>query len=78
MEQLVKALNEIFYQTLKAREFCYVLNSRALRVMLTGVIAAGFSACQSTKTGIAANSDRAVAAVEKARQENEHLLKQSA
>ena len=54
------------------------LGAIALRVMLMGAIAAGFSACQSTKTGIAVNSDRAVAAVETARRENEHLLKQSA
>ena len=49
----------------------------ALRVMLMGAIAAGFSAWQSPKT-VAANSDRSVAEVKTARLENEHLVKQSA
>lgn len=38
------------------------LGAIALRVMLMGAIAAGFSACQSTKTGIATNSDQSVGA----------------
>lgn len=54
------------------------LGAIALKVMLMGAIAAGFSAWQSPKTVIAANSDQAVAEVETARLENEHLLKQSA
>ncbi|WP_298916716.1 WD40 repeat domain-containing protein, partial [uncultured Nostoc sp.] len=53
------------------------LGAIALRVMLTGAIAAGFAAWHP-KTMIAVNGDRAVAAVETARPENKHLLKQSA
>ncbi len=55
------------------------LGAVALGVMLTGAIAAGFSAWQSTQTVIAANSERdqAVAAVKTARQDNQQISQEN-